>query len=302
MTRFSSLQSQFRRSGSFRVHLATLSIFALGLAASSALSPAAALSSAWVAGHKVKARLVAGRTTPADGGKLMAFVEIALEPGWKTYWRSPGDAGLPPSIDWAKSGNVASAEVLYPAPRLFTDKSGHTIGYEGTLFLPIALTPKSPGEPVSLAVEARYGICKDICVPIEAELKLDIPAGETALAPAAALIALDRVPRPQASLVDGDPVVVRAEVQVAGDAPKVVVEARFPAGDAQRVVYLEASNGQFLPIPAKVSEGADGLAVFEAPLGADVDLKALMGATLTATLVGETGASYATFKVPQPVP
>src|SRR5690349_10273315 len=106
MMRSTSLLSQFRRSHSYRFHSGTLAIFALGLAASSISSPAAALSSAWVAGHKVKARLVAGRTTPADGSKLMAFVEIALEPGWKTYWRSPGDAGLPPSLDWAKSGNV----------------------------------------------------------------------------------------------------------------------------------------------------------------------------------------------------
>lgn len=292
------MRSTYLRSQSLRYHLATLTIFAFGLAASSAVSPAAALSSAWVAGHKVKARLVAGRTTPSDGNKLMAFVEIVLEPGWKTYWRSPGDAGLPPSLDWSKSVNLAFAEVLFPAPRMFTDKSGHTVGYEGTLFLPIALTPKAPGEAVSLAVDARYGICKDICVPVEAELKLDIPAGEAALAPAAALIALDRVPRPQASVIAGDPVVVRAEALVDGDQPKVVVEARFPAGEAEGAVYLEASNGQFLPIPDEVSDGAGGSVVFEAPLGADVDLKALKGAIVTATIVGEAGASFATFAVP----
>lgn len=280
-----------------RVHVAMLAIFVFGLAASSAAPPASALSSSWVPGHKVKARLVAGRTTPSDGSKLMAFVEIVLEPGWKTYWRSPGDAGLPPSLDWSKSGNVASAEVQYPAPRTFTDKSGHTVGYEGTVFLPIAFTPKSPGEPVTLAVDAHYGICKDICVPVDAELKLDIPAGETALAPAAALVALDRVPRPQAGVIDGDPVLVRGEARLDGEQPKMIVETRFPAGEAG-AVYLEASNGQFLPIPSKVSGGADGAAVFEVPLGADIDLKALKGATVTATLVGETGASYATFVVP----
>ena len=286
------------RSTSSRCHLAILAIFAFGLAASSAVSPAFALSSAWVPGHKVKARLVAGRTTPSDGSKLMAFVEIVLEPGWKTYWRSPGDAGLPPSLDWSKSVNLASAEVQFPAPRTFTDKSGHTVGYEGTVFLPIALTPKAPGEPVTLAVDAHYGICKDICVPIEAELKLDIPAGEAALAPAAALMALDRVPRSQTGVVAGDPVLVRAEALVDGDQPKLVVEARFPPGEADGAVYLEASNGQFLPIPGKVSDGAGGSAVFEAPLGTDVDLKGLKGTTVTATLVGETGASYATFAVP----
>ena len=76
-------------------------------------------------------------------GARLAFVEIMLEPGWKTYWRTPGDAGgLPPAFDWSKSTNLAQAEVLYPAPRRFTDRSGHTIGYEGGLVLPVVLTPE----------------------------------------------------------------------------------------------------------------------------------------------------------------
>lgn len=260
--------------------------------------PAWALASAWSVGHKAQARLVAGRATPADGGALLAFIEIELAPGWKTYWRSPGDAGLPPEFDWSKSANLAKADVKFPAPKHFVDKSGHTLGYEGRVFLPVAVTPEAADRPIALAVDVHYGICKEICVPIEANLALDIPAGATALAPAAALMALDRVPRAQDKVLADDPVLVRAESQLDGAAPKIVVEAKFPGNPADAAVFLEAAGGQFLPVPVEAGTGADGSRVFAAALGAGFDLAALRGKTVTVTLVGEVGASYATFAIP----
>ena len=271
-------------------------IFAFVMAASSSSGEAFAAASPWVAGHKSKARLMAGRTPPADGDKLLAFVEIALEPGWKTYWRTPGDAGgLPPSFDWSKSSNLASADVMFPAPQRFTDKSGNTIGYRDGLVLPVAFTAKAPGEPVSLVVGLQYGICKEVCVPVETELMLDVLPDEMALAPSGALQALDDVPRPQAGAKTGDPVLLRAESVLDGASPKISIEARFPADAARTDVFLEAPDGLFLPIPERVGEGKDGALVFEAGLGADVDLARLAGKTVTVTLVGETGASVATF-------
>jgi DsbC/DsbD-like thiol-disulfide interchange protein len=261
-------------------------------------APAWALASQWSAGHKTQARLLAGRSTPSDGGALLAFVEIELAPGWKTYWRSPGDAGLPPAFDWSKSTNVAKADVKFPAPKLFVDKSGHTIGYEGRLFLPVVLIAERPGEPMSLAVDVHYGICKEICVPIDASLALEVPASETALAPAAALMALDRVPRAQDKTLSDDPVLVRAESQIDGAAPKIVVEAKFPGDPSEAAVFLEAAGGQFLPVPAEASAGPDGSKVFEAALGEAVDLAELRGKAVTVTLVGEAGASYATIVIP----
>ena len=271
---------------------------AIALLAVGPATSAWALASSWSVGHKAQARLVAGRAAPSDGGALLAFIEIELAPGWKTYWRSPGDAGLPPEFDWSKSANLAKADVKFPAPKHFVDKSGHTLGYEGRLFLPVTLTPQAADRPVSLAVDVHYGICKEICVPIEANLALDIPAGEAALAPAAALMALDRVPRPQDKVLADDPVLVRAESQLEGAAPKIVVAAKFPGNPSEAAVFLEAAGGQFLPVPAEVGEGADGSKVFEAALWEGFDLAALRGKMVTVTLVGEVGASYATFAIP----
>lgn len=281
-----------------RVPQLTLSvIFALVVAASSGAGQALAASSPWVQASKAKARLVTGGVSEGTAGAVQAFVEIELEPGWKTYWRTPGDAGgLPPSFDWSKSANLASAEVAFPAPQRFTDKSGSTIGYKNELVLPVTLKPERTDAPISLVVGLNYGICKDICIPVEAELALEVPTNETDAPPAEARDALERVPRAQDKLAPEDPVLVKATSVLDGAAPKITIEARFPKGAAAADAFLEASDGLFLPLPELIGDvDAAGVATFEAPLGKDVDLAALKGKPVTVTLVSETGASFATF-------
>ncbi len=93
---------------------------------------AAEIASPWVDGHSSRVRLV--------GGASLVGIEIELPEGWKTYWRTPGEAGgVPPAFDWSGSKNLASAQVLYPAPKRFSDSSGDTVGYKGTIVLPVLL-------------------------------------------------------------------------------------------------------------------------------------------------------------------
>ncbi|WP_295556398.1 protein-disulfide reductase DsbD domain-containing protein [uncultured Hyphomicrobium sp.] len=275
------------------LHLTLNVIFALVVAASSGW----AASSPWVQAPKAKARLLVGGAAQGSSGSPLAFIEIALEPGWKTYWRTPGDAGgLPPSFDWSKSTNLAAATVAFPAPHRFTDKSGSTIGYMDELVLPVTLTPLNKGEPITLVVGVHYGICKDICIPVEAELALDVPAGVSEALPADVEETLKRVPRPQDNLAAGDPVLVRAVATLEGASPKIAVEATFAGDGAGADVFLEAPDGLFLPLPERVGDiDGTGRALFEAALGTDVDLAALKGKPVTVTLVSESGASFATF-------
>ena len=99
-------------------------------------------------------RLIAGSAKP--GAKtLRAGVELKLEPGWHTYWRYPGDSGLPPRFDFSGSQNLAAAKVLYPAPHLYTDETGNTLGYKDHVIFPVRVTPKQPGQPVDAACEGR---------------------------------------------------------------------------------------------------------------------------------------------------
>jgi len=271
-------------------------IFVSLLLASSWAEDAAALSSPWVAGHQTQVRLEAGRG-PGTDGTFFALVEIQLEPGWKTYWRTPGDAGgLPPSFDWSKSTNLAAVNVMFPAPQRFTDRSGTTIGYRHAVTLPVAITPAAADKAVGLSVALHYGICKEICIPVEAELALDVPAGGAPALSDEGRAAVAAVPRPQDKLQPGDPVLIEARSVLSGPSPAITVKARFPGGGEDADVFLEAPDNLYLPVPDRVSKNADGTLTFEAKLGADVDIASFKGKPVTVTMVGPSGASVARFE------
>jgi len=137
--------------------------------------PAAALAepvSPWVRDGGAALRLIAGEQPVA--GPLRAGIEIRLDSGWKTYWRSPGQSGVPARFDWSASRNLAAVEVLWPLPSRFQDQEGTTVGYKGTVVLPLRVTPRDPAEPVRLAGTVSYAICETLCVPAMADVALDL--------------------------------------------------------------------------------------------------------------------------------
>ncbi|WP_137703034.1 protein-disulfide reductase DsbD domain-containing protein [Marimonas lutisalis] len=123
----------------------------------------------------VQMRLVPGWRT-ADG-TLIAGLEFDLAPGWKTYWRAPGDAGVPPVFDWSASRNLAGLTVNWPAPQVFAQNGLRTIGYKNRVVLPLSIAPRRDDRPVTLRGTIDIGICSDICVPIRLTLDetLDTP-------------------------------------------------------------------------------------------------------------------------------
>ncbi|MBN8633403.1 MAG: hypothetical protein J0L76_21415, partial [Rhodobacterales bacterium] len=109
-----------------------------------------------------------------ENGGYMAAVELSLAPGWKTYWRSPGDAGIPPTFDWSGSENVKSVRLHWPAPEVFEANGMQTIGYHERLVLPVEITPEDPSRPVRLSVTMALGVCDEICLPAMVELSSDL--------------------------------------------------------------------------------------------------------------------------------
>ncbi len=109
-------------------------------------------------------------------GTHMAAVRIRLSPGWKTYWRAPGDAGIPPQFDWSGSDNLASVAIHWPVPVVFTTNGLTSVGYDGDVVLPVSLTPRDPAAPIFLRAEMDLGVCEDICVPVSARLAATLPA------------------------------------------------------------------------------------------------------------------------------
>lgn len=129
-------------------------------------------SSAVKAAHSSARLLAAGAP---QGGIYRAGVEIRLEPKTITYWRQPGDTGTPPVFDFAKSENVASVEVLYPAPKHIVEADSEVAGYEEQVIFPLLVTPRNPEAPVSLRLALDYAACGNICLPAKAQLSLALP-------------------------------------------------------------------------------------------------------------------------------
>jgi len=110
----------------------------------------------------VDARFLPG--IPEDGGSRISGLRLTLKNGWKTYWRSPGEAGIPPQFDWSASQNLRSAEVLWPRPEVYMSFGMETIGYSDQVVLPIRMTPINLELPMQVAGTVDLGVCKEICV------------------------------------------------------------------------------------------------------------------------------------------
>ncbi|OQW53905.1 protein-disulfide reductase DsbD domain-containing protein [Candidatus Raskinella chloraquaticus] len=139
-------------------------------------------------------RLLAGGR---DGeGRLLAGVQLSLQPGWKTYWRLPGGSGIPPIFDWSASLNAKSVIVSYPAPSRLGEGPGMFLGYTGDVVFPVEVIPADPASDVELVLDLTYGVCERICIPAESQARLRFASGSPA-DDAAALIerARARVPR-----------------------------------------------------------------------------------------------------------
>lgn len=108
-------------------------------------------------------------------GRHMAALRVRLAPGWHTYWRAPGEAGIPPEFDWSGSENLAEVGYRWPVPEIFDSNGITTLGYEQELILPIEITAEDPEAPVVLAAHLMLGVCQEICMPMEAQVSAVLP-------------------------------------------------------------------------------------------------------------------------------
>jgi suppressor for copper-sensitivity B len=181
-----------------------------------------AAATGWVGDDHAAARLITAVEATGSATTLEAGLEIRLAPGWHAYWRSPGDAGIPPSIDWLESENLAHAEIAWPAPTRYSLQGFETAGYEHRVVLPITLTLARPGQPLALHAAVDYAACAQICVPYSARLDLTLPGGAASPAPQSALIAAARAEVPQGPAAAGIELVSADAIGHGRDASLVV--------------------------------------------------------------------------------
>jgi len=258
----------------------TFGLAAKVLVVTLATSACAADSSPWQRDAHSALRLLAGSRS---GGVLLGGIAIQLEPGWKTYWRNPGDSGVPPRFDFSKSDNVEAVTILWPAPTKFDDGAGgFSLGYKKQVVLPLRIVAKSADKPVTLRADITYAVCDKLCIPVEATGELTF-SSVASTEDGGLATALDAVPKP-ANIGDPNPLTIR-DVKRDGD-KKVLVDVSAPAG-AEVNLFVEGPTPDWaLPIPEPVSPGPPGIKRFAfdlegLPPGAKPD-----GAALKFTLTG----------------
>jgi DsbC/DsbD-like thiol-disulfide interchange protein len=275
-----------------RLFVPLLTVAAI-LALDAAALGGAPSSSPWTASTNSKVRLVSGMVVNGSGTALAAGVQLRMDPGWKTYWRNPGDSGVPPSFDWTGSKNLKGAEVLYPAPHRFADAGGTAIGYGEDVLFPVKLTPERDGEPIEVKLAFFYGLCKDLCIPNEVNLSLALPSDEEKGEALILDAALAQVPKPARSGLL--PEVNGVEAKLDGDAPGLMVDAVFPPGATGTDLFIDGGD-VFVPVPAPLGAPVDGKQRFAVTFASPSEAAAIKGKTLRLTLVSDQGSTETMWK------
>jgi suppressor for copper-sensitivity B len=145
-----------------------------GLASAQAAEPAA---SDWAVTEQGRVRLISAVSATGESGSVQLGLEFDLQPDWKIYWRSPGDAGYPPAIDWKGSDNLADTVISWPAPHRFSISGLETMGYKHHVILPLVARVTDPAQPLILHAAVDYLTCAVVCVPQHADLSMSLPSG-----------------------------------------------------------------------------------------------------------------------------
>ncbi len=240
--------------------------------------------------HPVEMRLVSAVGGVGDLSELRLGLQFRMQPGWKIYWRSPGTAGYPPDVKWTGSTNLAAVDAAWPAPARFTIFGLESLGYKDEVVLPLTIRPDTPGQPLHLRAEVNYLTCKELCVPGDGVLALDIPAGPAIATPEAALIDRYRAQVPVAASILG---VAVEEAVLKPDADETVLLRLAIASETPLTepdVFVEGPLTAFFETP-RVALSADGKRAVATLRGSGAEPAELVTEPLLVTLVDGSRAA-----------
>ena len=175
------------------------------------------------------------RTT---SGTHMSALRIQLKPGWKTYWRSPGDGGIPPHFNWAGSANIATVKFHWPRPEVDYTNGVRSIVYNNEVIIPIEFWPRNTGKPLALKGRVDLGVCKEICVPLSLGFAAQLPANSTKPDPKIRA-ALKKTPTPahKAGVKS-----VSCAIQPISDGLRLTATIKMPSTGKGEVVVIELAD------------------------------------------------------------
>lgn len=218
-----------------------------------------------------------------EAGAPRAAIHIKLDDGWKTYWRTSGDAGLPVVADTAKSENLKSSEIIWPAPTRYLDFGElQSFGYKHEVLLPLTLTPQNPAAPIALNMNVKFAVCKELCLMLEQPfaLKLDNKTRLTEeekvkIAEAEALV-------PAAHSAQSDITVHSVALREDGNFIHVEITSAKPFETPDLLIEAGAAF-RFLEPEITLSEGGKRAVIF-APVQQLMSDKTIIGKEVTFTL------------------
>lgn len=218
-----------------------------------------------------------------DSGSRMTALHLTLAPGWKTYWRVPGDSGIPPAFDFAGSENLARVALHWPRPSVYDSDGLETVGYAGELVLPVEVWPAVAGDAVTLQGQASIGVCRDVCLPVTLAFAAALPQDRGARDPAIRA-ALDTVPglaRTGAA---------RCAVAPIADGLRLDLTLDVPAQGGEEHVFVETGRADLWTSPAVVVRDGERLTAALELVPPEARPFALDRGALRITVLGATRA------------
>ena len=227
--------------------------------------------------------VIPGWQTPS--GTHMAGIRVTLQPGWKTYWRAPGDAGIPPQFSWDGSENIVSAQYHWPTPQVFDQLGMRSIGYYDSLVLPIELTQVDANVPIQMSGQITIGVCEDICVPVSVPFNASLPTdGRRDGAITASLL------NQPISAAEGQVSAVTCSITPFDSGLTVTATLSMPSTGSNESVVIEAGNPEVWVSQPDTSRSGDTLQATVDMIHATSNSFALDRSAIRITVLGSSHA------------
>ena len=243
--------------------------------------------SQWQSIEHAQMRLIAAQDSLGGGRDVEIGLHVRLDPGWHTYWRAAGGVGFPPQMDWSDSANLAHLEVMWPSPRRIFTFGYEAVGYENEVVFPMRATLARAGAPLKLRLDAMIAVCRDICIPFDTMLALDLPVGSAAATPYAQLIERYTARVPTRQDVSGF-AIVSARLVRRGPGMAIEIAARADPHFDTPDLFVETRPGIVLG-PQEKKSASDGWFEVTVPFGQG-SAGPLREERLTVTLIDRTRA------------
>lgn len=204
-------------------------------------------------GSPVTAELIDGWQQP-DGTRVSA-IRLTLAEGWKTYWRAPGDAGIPPDFEWNGSRNLAGVAVSWPTPKVFEQNGMRSVGYSNQVTLPLTIAAKQAGKPVQINLKMEIGVCKNICIPETLAIKGTLDSAATKPLPAIAAALAERPYSAREAGAGG----VTCTLSPSDDGLNITATLTLPSTGGKEHVVIEAGRPDVWVSEAKTTRSGNTL-------------------------------------------